>query len=522
MSDQFYLTTPLYYVNSKPHIGHSYTNIAADTLARFHRRSGKEVLFLTGTDEHGQKIAKAAEAEGLSPKDFADKIVVSFVELWKKLDISYDDFIRTTEERHKKAVQEVWKALEARGRLYRASYSGWYCTPDETFWTEGQVAKEEGKILCPDCKRPVERLEEENFFLKMSDKREWLIQKIREAKEFVVLPETRRNEVLGFLENNDLQDLCISRPKSRLQWGIPSPLSDAHVTYVWFDALINYIAACGYGDPAQKKRLEQWWPANVHLIGKDILRHHAVYWPIILEALGLALPRMIFAHGWWVQGGEKMSKSRGNVVDPLDIVDRFGIDAYRYFLLRETPFGSDGTFSEEALTLRFNTDLANDLGNLLHRTLTMCEKYFGGNIPVGASGRYRGDLRADVDGLSSALTSAFAKLDFSGALSQIWSLITRANKTIEEKAPWTLAKQGKTAELEEVIAALCETLKAVAQNLWPFMPRTAEAIWVQLGIGPPISAVASEKKGWGSFEKGGAVKKGNPLFPRIEKQEPKK
>ena len=516
MSDKFYLTTPLYYVNSKPHIGHSYTNIAADVLARFYLSTGKEVLFLTGTDEHGQKIAKAAEAAGLSPKDFADKIVVSFVELWKKLDISYDDFIRTTEDRHKKAVQEVWKALEAHGRLYRASYSGWYCTPDETFWTEGQVLKEEGKTLCPDCKRPVERLEEENFFLKMSDRREWLIAKIREAKDFVVLPETRRNEVLGFLENNELQDLCISRPKSRLRWGIPSPLSDAHVTYVWFDALINYIAACGYGDSLKKKRLEHLWPADVHLIGKDILRHHAVYWPILLEGLGLALPKMIFAHGWWVQGGEKMSKSRGNVVDPVDIVDRFGIDAYRYFLLRETSFGSDGTFSEEALMLRFNTDLANDLGNLLHRTLTMCEKYFGGKIPAGAASRYRGDLRTDVDGLSAALTSSFAALDFSGALSQLWTLVTRANKSIEEKAPWTLAKQGKTAELEEIIAALCETLKAVAQGLWPFMPSTAETIWTQLGIESALSKSGLDKNSWGHFEKGGQVKKGEPLFPRID------
>ncbi len=517
MPGKYYLTTPLYYVNSKPHIGHSYTNIAADTLARYHRLCAEEVYFLTGTDEHGQKIAKASETAGLSPKDFADKIVGSFVSLWKTLNISYDDFIRTTEERHHRAVQEVWKALEARGRLYRSVYSGWYCTPCETFWTDGQILRETDKTLCPECKRPVERLEEENFFLKMSDKREWLTNKIREAKDLIVLPQTRRNEVLGFLENNELQDLCISRPKSRLSWGIPSPLSDAHVTYVWFDALINYIAACGYGDSSQEKRFAKLWPADLHLIGKDILRHHAVYWPILLEALGLELPKMIFAHGWWVQGGEKMSKSRGNVIDPVEVAAHFGVDAYRYFLLKETPFGSDGVFSEEALTLRFNTDLANDLGNLLHRTLTMCEKYFEGKVPRGALNRYSGDLRDDATSLFSRIQPYLtARLDFAAALNEIWSLINKVNKHIEMKAPWILAKEKKIQELETVMAVLCETLKIIAQNLWPFMPTTAEAIWAQLGIGKTLSDSNFNENPWGYFEQGGAIKKGAPLFPRIE------
>lgn len=498
MSDKFFLTTPLYYVNSKPHIGHSYTEVASDVLARFARLSGKDVLFLTGTDEHGQKVAKAAEAAGLSPQAFTDQISQTFRDLWKTLEISNYEFIRTTEKRHVEAVQAVWRELEKRGRLYKASYSGWYCTPDETFWTEGQILRENGKELCPDCRRPVDHLEEENFFLKMSDKKDWLIQTIREAKKLKVLPETRRNEVLGFLENNDLQDLCISRPKNRLQWGIASPLSDAHVTYVWFDALINYITACGYGDPKQKEKLSKWWPADVHIIGKDILRHHAVYWPILLEALGLELPRMIFAHGWWTVDGEKMSKSRGNAVDPLELAQKYGIDAYRYFLLRETPFGSDGTFSEEALKLRFNTDLANDLGNLLHRTLTMCEKYFAGVVP---SASLSPDLKASCEALPQKLIKRMETLDFSEALADIWSIISKANKYVETTAPWTMAKEGKQEELKIVVRTLVDTLKTVTQAIEPFMPATAEKMIIQLGDG--------------------RVAKGAPLFPRIDLEDKK-
>ncbi|MBI3252289.1 MAG: methionine--tRNA ligase [Candidatus Omnitrophica bacterium] len=516
MPEKYYLTTPLYYVNAKPHIGHSYTNIAADALARFMRLSGKEVLFLTGTDEHGQKIDKAAQTAGLAPQEFVDKMSLTFKELWKKLNISHDDFIRTTEPRHMKAVGAVWKELEKRGRLYRAAYSGWYCTPDETFWTEGQVAREDGRERCPECKRPVERLEEENYFLKMSDKREWLIRAVREAKEMVILPETRRNEVLGFLENNELQDLCVSRPKNRLGWGIPCPLSDAHVTYVWFDALINYISAVGYGADAKKQK--KWWPADAHIIGKDILRHHAVYWPILLNALGLELPRMIFAHGWWVEGGQKMSKSRGNVIDPLEISARFGVDAYRYFLLREASFGQDGTFSEEAFILRYNTDLANDLGNLLQRTLTMCEKYFGGEIPPGASSAFRGELRDRADGLLPKLEGLMRRLAFSDALAEIWALVNQANRFIESQAPWKLSKEGKAGELAQTIAALFEVLKIVAQALYPFMPSASENIGAQLGMKDPITRIPFENNLWGYFKNGGTAQKGLPLFPRIESE----
>ena len=514
MPSKFYLTTPLYYVNSKPHIGHSYTNIAADALARFERMAGKEVLFLTGTDEHGQKVEKAAREAGMSPQEFTDKISLTFRDLRKTLNITYDDYLRTTEARHVKAVQEVWRQLEKSGQIYRDAYAGWYCTPDETFWTEGQILRENNTVLCPDCRRPVEKIEEENYFLKLSPHQSWLVETIQKNELIRILPETRRNEVLGFLENNELQDLCISRPKSRLSWGIPVPISDQHVTYVWFDALINYISACGYGQDPQS--FKKWWPADVHLIGKDILRHHTVYWTILLKALGLPLPKMIFAHGWWVQSGEKMSKSRGNVTDPTEMASRYGVDAYRYFLLRETAFGQDGIFSEEALILRYNTDLANNLGNLLSRTLTMGEKYFEGSVPPGVSLKSKSHLREGVDALAPALTRLMEKLAFSEALAEIWTLVDQANRYIEEKAPWKLAKENKKDELAAVLVELHEVLKAVSQAIWPFMPATGEMIWTQLGLSGRPGDLPFKEKMWGVFDKGGKIAKGASLFPRIE------
>ncbi|MBI4352775.1 MAG: methionine--tRNA ligase [Candidatus Omnitrophica bacterium] len=514
MPDKYYLTTPLYYVNAKPHIGHSYTNIAADALARFKRLQGKEVLFLTGTDEHGQKVERASREAGMSPGGFTDSIVPSFKDLWQRLSISYDDFIRTTEKRHVETVKAVWLRLHEKGEIYKDRYSGYYCTPCETFWTERQVLTEKEGILCPDCRRPLDQIEEENFFFRISRHQKWLMDTVRSG-EMLVLPETRQNEVLGFLENNVLQDLCISRPKSRLSWGIESPVSPEHVTYVWFDALINYISACGYPDDENKFR--KWWPVDVHLVGKDILRHHAIYWPILLKVLDLKLPRMIFAHGWWVQGREKMSKSRGNVVDPLEIVGRFGVDAYRYFLLREIPFGSDGVFSEEALTQRFNHDLANDLGNLAHRTLTMCEKYFGGRVPEGVSLDCAGPLRREAEGLFASLDLYMAKLDFSQALAEIWKLINRANKFIEESTPWKLAKQADLLPLKKVLVELLEVLRTAAHSLSPFMPATAEALWTQLGMEASPAQTPFAHRGWGSFQKGGKIQKAAPLFPRIEK-----
>jgi methionyl-tRNA synthetase len=545
MSGNYFLTTPLYYVNSRPHIGHSYTEIASDALARFMRLSGRKVYFLTGTDEHGQKISRAAEAAGMEPQPFTDKMSGTFRDLWKTLDVVYDDFIRTTEPRHRAAVQRVWTELEKKGEIYTAAYSGYYCTPCETFLTEEAVREQEARgeaVVCPDCKRPVEKLEETNYFFKISKYQDWLIGVI-EGKDpkakMTVLPETRRNEVLGFLRNNKLADLCISRPKNRLAWGIESPLSRDHVTYVWFDALINYITAPGYGDEKKTAAFKEWWPADVHIIGKDILRHHAIYWPILLHALGLELPRLIFAHGWWVQGGEKMSKSRGNVIDPVEVVKTYGVDAYRYFLLSEKPFGQDGTFSEEALIERYNTALANDLGNLLHRSLTMCEKYFQSNIPsqikyTEITGIEKSDdirhplqlgmpsirgcfaLKNKAKELPKMLSNYMEQLAFSEALTEIWSLINQANKYIEDSAPWKLSKENKSEELKCVIQTLMEVLRIVAQAIWSFMPSTAEAIWKQLGlVGSPKDSTFNEKS-WGFFEKGGKVIKGAPLFPRIE------
>lgn len=511
MSERYYLTTPLYYVNSKPHIGHSYTNIASDALARYKRmRLGKDqVHFLTGTDEHGQKIDRAARDAGMSPKDFTDKISRTFVDLWKTLNISYDDFIRTTETRHKRTVEFVWEKLRkaevsVNGRtekaLYKHTYDGYYCVSCETFITEG-LLDPNNPALCPDCKRPLEQMKEETYFFRMSAYQERLMKDVRDGT-MKILPESRRNEVLGFLEHNKLQDLSVSRPKSRLSWGIPLPFDAEHVTYVWLDALVNYISACGYG----REEKFSWWPADVHVIGKDIIRHHAVIWPALLYALELELPKMIFAHGWWVQGGEKMSKSRGNVTDPVEIVKTYGVDAYRYFLLRETAFGQDGTFSEEALILRYNTDLANDLGNLLHRTLTMCEKYFEGRVP-GAAGRGQekndftmktAALIDSADGLVSDLDPLMERLAFSEALERIWKVIDLANKYIEFAAPWKMWKENKTEEVKILIAALHHSLKAVSEVIEPFMPTVAGSMKEQLGIG------ASK------------IEKGAPIFPRIE------
>lgn len=512
MPERFYITTPIYYVNDIPHIGHAYTTVAADVLARHKRMMGYKTFFLTGTDEHGQKVERAASRQDINPQLYADKLVVRFKDLWKRLNISNDAFVRTTDEEHKKFVQDILNQLYKKGEIEQRKYEGWYCTPCERFWMEKDLA--DGN--CPDCSRPVEFISENNYFFKMSRHQEALKEYIEKNARFIQ-PVSRKNEVLGFLEK-PLGDLCISRPKARLSWGIPLPFDKDYVTYVWFDALLNYLSAPGYLDSNGEGNFKKWWPADYHLIGKDILTTHSVYWSTMLMACGLELPKTIFAHGWWTVSGEKMSKSKGNVVDPAMVIERFGVDQFRYFLLREVPFGLDGDFSEEAMIQRINSDLANDLGNLASRTLTMIDKYNDSKIPYAIIEKNRDIERALVNtagSLSVKIENNLKDLQFHLALIDIWDLVSLANRSIEQAAPWK-EKDGET--LLNFLYVLAETLKIIALHIYPFMPDTAKEIMRQLGLAIDFEKdllLLDSKRG--SIKPDTAISKGRTLFPRIEK-----
>ncbi len=513
----FYITTPIYYVNSVPHLGTAYTTIAADALARYRRMMGDDVFFLTGLDEHGQKVAQAAEQNGMAPQEWVDSIAPKFRETWKLLAISNDDFIRTTEERHVLGTQQFLQVLKDNGDIYQGHYEGWYCVPDETYWAEDQLA--EGGV-CPTCSRPVEFLREDNWFFRLSAYERRLLEHYETHPEFV-RPETRRNEVLSFVRGG-LKDLSISR--TTFTWGIPLPFDPDHVMYVWFDALLNYITAVGYGaegTPAFAGDRAGFWPANYHFVGKDIIRFHCVIWPAMLMAAGVALPECVFAHGFLLTKGEKMSKSKGNVMAPADLVERFGVDAYRYYFLRDVQFGVDGSISMEAMIQRYNGDLANDWGNLASRLFNMTEKYLGGLVPqppslTDATGPDR-EMRQIAAALPPCFEDAMSRLDYATALECVWDLIKYTNRYLEAEAPWNLAKSEETkVRLEAVLYNALEAVRVAALFTAPAMPLTSAEIWARLGLGPidEVTDIADAAV-WGGLPAGNRVVKGEPLYPRI-------
>lgn len=506
----FYITTPIYYVNDKPHIGHSYTTILADVMARYHRLLQHPTYFLTGTDEHGQKVQQAADKAGISPQEQADRTVVRFQALWEKLDITHDDFIRTTEERHTKVVQEILTDLFERDEIYKADYDGWYDVSSETFVTDRE-AEEAGGESNPN----LTRIQESNYFFRMSKYQDWLIQYITDHPEFIQ-PDHRRNETLGFLRK-PLTDLCISRPKSRLGWGIELPFDSDFVTYVWFDALVNYISAIGYR--RNETTFSSWWPANIHLIGKDILTTHTVYWPTMLKAMGVEQPQTIFAHGWWLSGANKMSKSVGNVVNPMDMIDKFGVDAFRYFLIAEMTMGQDASFSEEGFIRRFNSDLANDLGNLMSRVVKMIRKNAKSVIPEVTGSPLDGEeeqaVWAAVQEAVSAVHESVNTLRLDTGLARVLAAVRATNRYLEVKQPWALAKQDDKAPLYTVLYTAAEALRVISALLFPVMPERMGALRNALGIDfvePKLDLLHA----FGVLKAGTHVSDPGALFPRVK------
>ena len=511
----FYITTPIYYPSAKLHIGHAYCTTLADTIARYKRLAGYDVFFLTGSDEHGQKIQQKAEEAGVTPQAYVDKIVAGFQNLWDKLGISNDDFIRTTEKRHEKVVQEIFRRIYAKGDIYKGEYKGLYCTPCESYWTEHQL-DENG--CCPDCHRPVQEVTEEAYFFKMSNYADRILKHIENNPDFLQ-PESRRNEMINFIKQG-LEDLCISR--TSFDWGVPVPMDDGdkkHVIYVWFDALSNYLTPIGFLD--NEEMFKKFWPADLHLVGKEIVRFHTIIWPCILMALDLPLPKKVYGHGWLIVDGDKMSKSKGNVVDPIGLIDEFGADTIRYFLLREINLGQDGNFSRDALIERINSDLANDLGNLLHRTLSMAKKFQGGVLtaPMGESDIDK-SLKADAAETVAVYRENMDKMELSTALKKAWAFVSRANKYIDETAPWALAKdETKKQELSNVLYNLAESLRFIAVMISPYMPFTAPKIWNQLnleGLKPFAEVQLSDVESWGGIPAGHQLGEAEQLFPRIE------